>query len=157
MAELLFVADVMVGKLARWLRVLGFDVIYSNKLEDDEILRIAAAENRIILTRDVAFAARCRPPCEVLFIAHNDWRSQLRQVVDAYRLTNFRFLSRCMECNTSLSAVDKEHIVEKIPPYVYQTQEHFSLCGTCGRIYWHGTHVDAIRTQIPIELPHPQN
>jgi uncharacterized protein with PIN domain len=150
MAAMSFVADVMVGKLARWLRVLGLDVVYSNKLQDEEILKLATTENRIILTRDVDFAARCRAKCKVLFIAHNDWRSQLRQVVDAYGLTNFEILSRCMECNSPLSAIDKERIVEKVPPYVYQTQEHFSICQACDRVYWHGSHVDAIRRQLPV-------
>jgi len=143
-----FVADVMVGKLARWLRVLGYDVVYSNKLEDGEILKIAAVEDRIVLTRDVSFAARCRPPLRVLFIEHNDWRSQLQQVVGAYGLANFKTLSRCIECNSALSAIDKEEVVERVPPYVYQTQEQFSICRSCDRIYWHGTHVEAIQKQI---------
>jgi uncharacterized protein with PIN domain len=149
MTEMTFIADVMVGKLARWLRVLGFDVIYSNKLQDDEIMKIAAAEDRIILTRDVAFAARCRKAHRLLFIEHNDWRAQLRQVVNVYGLKNFRVLSRCIECNSGLHAVDKERIAGNIPLYVYQTQERFSLCPSCDRIYWRGTHVDAILQQIP--------
>jgi uncharacterized protein with PIN domain len=138
----------MVGKLARWLRVLGFDVVYSNRLEDDAVMSIAAAENRIILTRDVAFSASCRGAYKLLFIVPNDWPSQLRQVIDACGLKDFRVLSRCIECNSLLQGVEKECIVEKVPPYVYQTQEAFGLCPSCGRIYWHGTHVDAILGQI---------
>jgi uncharacterized protein with PIN domain len=148
MAEMTFIADVMVGRLARWLRVLGIDVIYSDKLRDDEILKVAAAENRIILTRDVGFAARCRKNHRLLFIEHNDWRSQLRQVINAYNLGDFKVLSRCIECNSSLRVVDKERIAGKVPPYVYQTQDRFSLCESCDRIYWRGTHVDAILQQV---------
>jgi uncharacterized protein with PIN domain len=148
MAETTFIADVMVGKLARWLRVLGCDVVYSNRLEDDEIMRIAAAENRIILTRDVAFSARCREAYKLVFIEANDWRSQLRQVIGACDLKDFRVLSRCIECNSLLQDIEKERIVEKVPTYVYQTQEKFSLCTSCDRVYWRGTHVDAILGQI---------
>jgi uncharacterized protein with PIN domain len=147
-AEISFIADVMVGKLARWLRVLGIDVIYSNKLEDEEILTIAIAENRIILTRDVAFAAHCGKAYPLVFVEHNDWRSQLQQVVNAYDLKDFKILSRCIECNSSLDGIDKESIAERVPPYVYQTQHRFSLCRSCDHIYWRGTHVDAILQQI---------
>ena len=148
MAEMTFIADVMVGKLARWLRVLGIDVIYSNKLQDDEIMKIAAAESRIILTRDVAFASRCSKTYPLVFIKHNDWQSQLRQVVNACGLKDFKLLSRCIECNSSLDVIDKECAAERVPLYVYQTQDRFSLCRTCGHIYWRGTHVNSILQQI---------
>ena len=147
-AEPAFIADVMVGKLARWMRVLGLDVLYSNKLEDDAILKLAAAENRIILTRDVAFVERCRKSQGVLFIEHNDWRSQLRQVVKECGLRDFKVLSRCVECNSTLNTVGKERICGKVPTYVYQTQEHFSICPSCDRVYWRGTHVDAISSLL---------
>ena len=149
MTEITFIADVMVGKLARWLRVLGFDVTYSNTLQDDEIMQIAAAEDRIILTRDVAFAERCQKKHRILFIEHNDWQSQLGQVVNAFGLKDFRILSRCIECNAYLQAVEKEVLAERVPPYVYQTQEHFSVCSSCGRVFWRGTHVEAILRVIP--------
>jgi uncharacterized protein with PIN domain len=145
-----FIADVMLGKLARWLRVLGFDVVYSNRLDDDEILRIAVDQDRIILTRDVAFAERCRSAHKLLFIEHDRWKPQLRQVVDACGLKDFKVLSRCVECNSPLSVVEKESIADKVPPYVYATQERFSFCPSCNRVYWRGTHVDAILGQIPI-------
>jgi uncharacterized protein with PIN domain len=148
MSETTFIADVMVGKLARWLRVLGFDVVYHNKLQDDAIMKIALTESRVILTRDVAFGARCGKAYRLLFIEHNDWQSQLRQVLDAYSLKDFKILSRCIECNTCLDAVDKERISAKVPPYVYQTQDHFSHCPSCDRIYWRGTHVNAILRQL---------
>jgi uncharacterized protein with PIN domain len=150
MAEMRFIGDVMVGKLARWLRVLGFDVAYSNKLTDDDILRIAAAEDRVVLTRDVAFAARAQRAVRLLFIAHNDWRSQLRQVIDAYGLRDFKTLSRCIECNSRLQEIRKDQVAGRVPPYVYETQERFSFCPSCRRIYWRGTHVTAILKQISV-------
>jgi uncharacterized protein with PIN domain len=151
MREVKFVADVMVGRLARWLRVLGFDVVYSNAFEDAEILRIARAENRIILTRDTGFAARCRE-LELIFIVHDDYRSQVRQVVAALDLQEFRVLSRCIECNTPLKRVEKDDVFERVPPYVYLTQDRFAACPSCQRVYWHGTHADEILKRIPVQL-----
>jgi uncharacterized protein with PIN domain len=146
--EIKFVADVMVGKLARWLRILGFDTAYSNKFEDDELLRIAQAEDRILLTRDVPLAGRS-DPSRCLFIESDHFREQLRQVLRAFDLTEFRIFSRCLECNTPLKDVDKEDVFDKIPPFVYLTQDRFASCPSCQRVYWHGTHAEAMLKRIP--------
>ena len=113
MSEIRFIADVMVGKLARWLRVLGFDVAYSNKYQDDEIIRIAGAENRIILTRDTGLAAR-RHNCQCLLIESGDYAAQIRQVLRSHDLKDFNVFSRCLQCNTLLEDVDKEAVFDKI-------------------------------------------
>ncbi len=136
-----FVADVMVGKLARWLRVLGFDVAYSNRYEDGEIIRIAEAEGRIILTRDTGLAGR-RTRARCLLIASGGYKEQIRQVLGTYHLTVFDTFSRCLECNTPLETIDKESAFERVPPYVYLTQDRFAICPSCRRIYWHGTHAE---------------
>ena len=151
MAEIKFVADVMVGKLARWLRVLGFDVVYSNILEDDEIIRLAKSENRVILTRDGGLAARCRDS-QYLLIDSDAYKEQIQQVLRAYDLKDFKVFSRCLECNTTLQAVDKETVFEKIPPFIYLTQERFATCPTCGRVYWHGTHAVEMLKRIRIQI-----
>ncbi|PYS48259.1 MAG: hypothetical protein DMG13_25955 [Acidobacteria bacterium] len=144
-----FIADVMVGRLARWLRVLGFDVAYSNAYEDDEIVRIAEQEKRIILTRDTGLAAR-RNRAECLLIQSGDYREQIRQVLGKFDLRNFSVFSRCLKCNVALKDIDKESVFEQVPPYVYLTQEHFAICPSCSRIYWHGTHADRMLKQIPL-------
>jgi uncharacterized protein len=137
----------MVGKLARWLRVLGFDVAYSNTFQDDEIIRLAEAEDRIILTRDTGLAARyIRDRC--LLIQDDDYKEQIRQVVQTFDLKDFKVFSRCLECNAPLHDVDKESIFEKVPPYVYLTQNRFAQCRSCGRVYWHGTHADEMQKRI---------
>jgi uncharacterized protein with PIN domain len=146
MADIKFVADVMVGKLARWLRVLGYDVAYSNAFDDQEILRLAESENRIILTRDTGLAARCES--NFLLVESGQYREQLRQVLQTFGLSVFNVLSRCIECNTMLQIVDKEAVFEKVPPYVYLTQDHFAACPSCGRIFWHGTHAAEMLKQI---------
>src|SRR5215831_881111 len=104
-----FIADVMVGKLARWLRILGFDVAYSNKFDDDELLRIAEEENRIILTRDRGLASR-RMTARCLLIESDNYKEQVRQVITDFSLERFEIFSRCIECNSELQQVDKEDV-----------------------------------------------
>ena len=142
-----FIADVMVGRLARWLRILGFDVLYSNRFEDDEIVRRSAAENRTVLTRDRGIRMRV-PADSLIFIEHNDLDSQIRQVLQKIRPTALSPYSRCVECNVALVAVDKEEVFDRIPPYVYFTQSQFAECPSCRRIYWRGTHVDKISKRL---------
>src|SRR5262249_50967308 len=99
-----FVADVMVGKLARWLRVLGLDVLYSNTFDDDEIVRLAESEHRIILTRDTGLVAR-RIESSYLFIESDHYKEQVQQVLRAFDLKEFQVFSRCLECNTLLQTI----------------------------------------------------
>jgi len=115
----------MVGKLARWLRMLGCDVLYNNRLDDDEILRLAAAEDRIILTRDVELHQSAGE--RSLLIESDDYEDQVRQVIAALRLREFSLFTRCAECNTPLIPKTREDVFEKIPPYVYLTQDQFAL------------------------------
>jgi hypothetical protein len=142
-----FIADVMVGKLARWLRVLGIDVAYSNTYEDDELIRIASAENRVVLTRDIGLAAR-RSPVRFVLIRSDDYTEQIDQVIREFHLANFKVFTRCLECNVVLTPVDKETVFERVPPYVYLTQERFALCPSCNRVFWHGTHADQMLKRI---------
>lgn len=144
-----FIADVMVGKLARWLRILGIDVAYSNTYEDDEIIRIAEIESRAVLTRDRPLAARIRNS-KCLLIESDHYKEQVRQVVGAFGLKDFSIFSRCIECNSPLKDVDKEAVFERVPPFVYLTQERFAMCPDCNRVYWHGTHAEEILKRIPL-------
>jgi uncharacterized protein len=146
-AEPKLVADVMVGRLARWLRILGFDVLYSNRHQDDEIIRIAAAENRIVLTRDRGLAARL-PSDLLIFVHHDDVDAQVAEVLQKLGPHEFRVLSRCLECNTVLDRIGKESIFERVPPYVYLTQDEFAECPSCRRVYWRGTHAGNIAVKV---------
>jgi len=147
MPEIKFVADVMVGKLARWLRVLGFDVLYSNKYDDDEIVRIGNEESRVILTRDVGLAGR-RLQTRCLLIDSGDYKQQVQQVLRTFDLKQFNAFSRCLECNTVLQEVEKETVFEQVPPFVYLTQDRFAKCPSCIRVYWHGTHTEEMLKRI---------
>jgi len=142
-----FIADVMVGKLARWLRVLGVDVVYSNKYADDEIIQLAETENRVILTRDSGLIRR-RTRAQSLLVAGDNYRDQLRRVIEEFGLKDFAIFSRCLECNALLQAVNKEEVFERIPPFVYLTQDRFARCPACNRVYWHGTHANNMLNRI---------
>lgn len=142
-----FVADVMLGKLARWLRVLGVDVAYSNRYSDEDMIRIAATEGRVILTRDAGLVRRKRRPA-AFFVSGNTLDEQMRQVLGAFEVTRPQTLSRCMECNTVLQPADREEVFGSVPPYVYFAHDGFSICPDCKRVYWAGTHSENIRKRI---------
>jgi uncharacterized protein with PIN domain len=142
-----FIADVMVGRLARWLRIAGFDVLYSNSFEDDEIIAIARRDGRIILSRDRGLQARVEP-AEVILIQNDDYESQMRQVLEKFPRQAAELFSRCPECNGELEPVDKETVFERVPPYVYLTQDEFARCTRCDRVYWHGTHAGAMERKL---------
>jgi hypothetical protein len=134
-----FAADRMLGRLAKWLRVLGYDVIYGRHLSGHGLIRAARADGRLILTRDRSLARKQPPP--FLFIESNDYIEQLRQVMGACQLRPGEGLfSRCLVCNSELQPRSKESVEKLVPPFVFATQERFSWCGRCQRLYWPATH-----------------
>ena len=136
-----FIADAMLGRLARSLRMLGYDVSYRPHIDDVELKREAVRERRVILTRDNEVAAT-RLPVRVVLIESDDHGEQLKQVVRQLELSvrGARF-TRCLVCNVPVESVPKEEVEGDVPPYVYATQERFARCPRCGRIYWAATHV----------------
>jgi len=147
LSEIKFIADVMVGKLARWLRILGYDVLYSNTFDDDEIVIEAESTGRIILTRDTGLYRR-RTRAQCVLIESDDYKKQVRQVTLRFDLKDFNFLSRCLECNVLLEPIDKEGAFEKVPPFVYLTHDRFASCPSCNRVYWHGSHAEEMLRQF---------
>src|SRR5262245_26516397 len=134
-AEIKFAADRMLGRLAKWLRVLGCDVIYGPHLSGYGLIRAARAEQRLILTRDRRLKQK-QPP-EFIFIASDHYRDQLRQVVSECGIEFAeKLFSRCLECNTALELRPKEAVEQLVPAYVFATQEKFFWCRRCGRVYW---------------------
>src|ERR671911_54209 len=137
--ELRFAADVMLGRLAKWLRVLGQDVIYGRHLSGAGLIHAARHENRIILTRDRRL--RFRQPQDVFFIESDQFREQLRQLINRFHLVpGDDLFSRCLTCNSWLQPRSKPTIQQLVPEYVFLTQENFSWCAECRRIYWPATH-----------------
>lgn len=135
-----FFADSMLGKLARWMRTLGYDVEYDPHIDDGELARRAAAGDRVVLTRDTMLVKRKAVRNKVFFISGDRIDDQLKEVVSAYPPEKGMLLTRCLRCNAVLEDVPRESVMEKVPPYVYATQEEFSVCPACGRTYWGGTH-----------------
>src|SRR5438105_15685058 len=124
MTEMKFIADVMVGKLARWLRVLGFDVAYSNQYDDDEIIRRASNEHRIMLTRESRLAAR-KHNGRCLFMESVNYKEQVQQLLGSLGLKDFNVFSRCLACNAVLGDIDMVAAFEKVPRYSSLTSERF--------------------------------
>jgi uncharacterized protein with PIN domain len=133
-----FVVDAMLGTLAKWLRILGYDAIYDPGLDDYQLMRLARAEGRVLLTRDGELARR--RGIETLLVESQVLEEQLRQVLDELDLEPAPAFSRCPVCNEPLVSLDREAARDRVPAYVARTHEHFRLCPGCGRVYWRGSH-----------------
>ena len=140
-----FIADIMVGKLARYLRMAGYDVAYFNDASDDFILKTAMKEDRIVLTRDTLMLERRQfrnGTLKSVFILDDDIREQLLQIRSELNISLGPDLIRCLICNDLLVRVSKREVRNKVPPYVYGTQDDFMYCRRCKKYYWRGTHYD---------------
>jgi uncharacterized protein with PIN domain len=134
-----FAADRMLGRLVKWLRVLGQDVIYGPHLSGYGLIRAARAENRLILTRDRHLKQKQPPP--YIYLESERLEDQLRQLSrDCGLKWGDRLFSRCLVCNSVLQSRAKDTVEKLVPPYVYSSQERFSWCPACQRIYWPATH-----------------
>jgi len=138
--QIKFIADVHLGKLARYLRMLGFDTIYKNDFLKREIIKIAKSEKRIILSRSRELL-KIKDITHGYCIASTDTEKQLKLILNRFDLTkNIKPFSRCMICNSKLKSVPKEKIIDKVPPKVKELQNDFAQCPNCKKIYWKGTH-----------------
>ena len=138
-----FIVDANVGRLARWLRIMGYDALFVPGVEDADLVRLALVEGRAILTRDRLVMRRraiASGRVSALLIGGDRLGEQLRQVVEAYGLDSSGGFSRCVECNEPLAAVKRESARGRVPAYVFATQETFVECPSCTRLYWRGTH-----------------
>ncbi len=136
----------MLGKLSKWLRLLGYDTVYDNVASDPELARRARAENRVLLTRDRELSARRGP--RTLLIQSQMLENQVREVQTALGPPPRPPLSRCAVCNTALETISSAEIADRVPPYVLQTHTEFHCCPGCERIYWPGSHVQGMHEQM---------
>lgn len=144
-----FIADTMLGKLAKWLRLIGCDVEYFPRISDWELTERASRSGRVILTRDTLLVRRREVRNNHFFVQGDNYKDQLRQFAEHYSIDPFaRILTRCLRCNDLLTSVDKASVKGKVPPYVYDTQRTFCTCAHCGRIYWGATHRDEMVRQL---------
>ena len=144
--SLKLLADGMLGRLARWLRLLGYDTAYDNVADDLALARQARAEGRVLLTRDRELAAR--RGLRTLLIHSETLEEQLQEVRQALGPSPYPPLSRCTVCNVELSLVSPEDVAERVPPYVLRTQSRFLECPRCGRVYWAGSHARKIEEML---------
>ena len=143
-----FLVDRMLGKLAKWLRVLGYDTVYLKRAGDEEILT-GLKEGRILITRN----RRGHPWLKwgrVLVINANDPQEQLQQVVQqlGMQMVEAALFSRCLECNLVLTQLSKEEALGEVPDYVLQTHSEFWHCPGCRRVFWAGSHSEKMRKRL---------
>jgi len=143
-----FVVDTHLGRLARWLRMLGFDAAYDARYGDARIIEIAASEGRVILTRDRGLLKNTK-------VTHGYWvrstnpRAQIEEVVGRLDLrSQFAPFTRCMECNGAIHERPLDEVYELVPPKARERSRKFYRCNGCHRVYWEGTHVERMRRLI---------
>lgn len=147
--EIRFIADDMLGRLAKWLRIFGFDVLYHRSINDNDLIEKANSTGRILLTRDTKIASSGGANRCILVIPDN-YREQLKQL---FRLLNLNIdrqciFSRCLICNELLKTTDKENVKGKVPPFVFEKAGEFMRCEKCDKIYWRGTHIERVEKFI---------
>ena len=145
--EVRFIADAMLGRLARWLRLLGYDTLYYPDLDDREFLKIALREERCLLTRDTHFLGMKN--LSKLFFVHSDNPlEQVREVINAFGAGGPR-PGRCARCNGILRTIDdKGSVRDAVPEYVFLHSSSFLRCEGCRSVYWEGTHLKRFRAML---------
>jgi uncharacterized protein with PIN domain len=136
-----FVADAMLGRLARWLRILGFDTLYFREIDDEQLFKLHAETGRVLLTRDTRMVRRRGIGVHVL-VKSDGWEDQLREVAKSLSLvlTPERLLTRCLLCNRLLEKLSPDEAYGRIPDHVARSTSDFRGCESCGKVYWAGTH-----------------
>ena len=143
-----FIADVMLGRLARWLRALGYDTAYDDAIEDAALVRRAVEEGRTILTRDRKLPREWRV-AGVLVLESERPLDQLREVVARLGLAPpAELFTRCLVCNGELVRADAEAVGAQVPSAVRRSRRAFVRCPDCGRVYWEGSHTRRMRAAL---------
>lgn len=150
--------DNNVGKLAKWLRMMGYDTLFFKGSDDASMIAAALAEDRVILTRDTQIMKRrlvTSGQLKVLLIETDKPELQMRQVINSLNLDcQFRLFALCLECNQPLVERSKQEVKDRVPPYVFQTQSQYTECPACHRIYWRGTHWQAMTRNLKRFMNH---
>lgn len=133
-----FVADVMLGRLTRWLRIFGYDIIYFHKAPDDFLIYVVLESGRVLLTRDRKLASEPVLMGKSLLLEGTFLKDQLREFSEKCPFP--KGISRCAECNGLLGSVKREEVEGEVPDYVYLTSKRFWRCSYCGKVFWEGTH-----------------
>lgn len=152
-----FVLDTHLGRLAAYLRMMGFDTVYRNNYKDPELAAIAHEDRRILLTRDRGLLKR-KVVVYGFCIRHAGPRQQLVEVARRYNLAQDALpWTRCVRCNGLLQPVDKADIIDLLEPKTKLYYDEFQRCTSCGQIYWRGSHHDRMRNLIAAALNEARN
>ncbi len=146
-----FLADGMLGKLSRWLRMLGHDVTYNVQLSDSELLELAKKENRVLLTKDLELYQRAiAKGIDALYLEGKSESERLAEVAKRYSLTLEIDMekSHCPVCNTKLKAAPKEQLSSELEKNTFTYYDKFWKCPNCGQVYWQGAHWKQISTTL---------
>jgi len=140
-----FITDSNLGKLAKWLRILGYDTAYCVAKDDDALLSKAQIEGRVVLTRKKGVSTHPLVGT-VAVIRHDRLEDQLREVINKFSIKpkKDQILTICLKCNEKLKAVSKEEIAGSVPDHILRNQTKFHMCPRCGGIYWPGTHAEHV-------------
>jgi len=141
-----FIADCHLGKLAKYLRVMGFDTLYFNTIDDNELIELASSEGRTILTRDRALHEREKAP--TFYLEAVDNLEQLKALQEHFLIKSHNLAARCIICNAKLQSIEKNRVEDKIPHKVKLYFSEFEICPICNRIYWHGDHYKRMMNTI---------
>jgi hypothetical protein len=137
-----FAAEKTLGKLAKWLRLLGFDTLYESEFAADEFIE-NLGNDRILLTRTQHI--RTKSTISRLIFVHSDhWVEQLKQIILELGLNaaQTRPFSRCLHCNILIVTAEKEALWGRVPDYIFESHDHFLTCPKCGKVYWSGSHTE---------------
>ncbi len=139
-----FLCDQMLGTLAKWLRIYGFDTFYANsKISDKKLIKISKNEDRCLITRDKELAFRCKKEnIKIILLKVKNLDEQLKLVLHDLEIDKDKFLSRCIICNSMVSKIKKEVVKNKVPVKIYEKHKNFWFCNKCDKIYWKGSHYD---------------
>lgn len=140
-----FIVDFMLGRLCRWLRLIGEDAQYFKGNDKGGIIYNSLKDRRIILTRDRSLSRK--RALRICLIDSDDFRKQLKQVINEFNISinEDKIFTRCTECNDILKPFQKKMAEDRVPEYVFETQDKFSVCENCQKIYWKGTHKELIK------------
>jgi hypothetical protein len=154
-----FVLDVHLGKLARHLRMVGFDTLWKDDYQDPELLEISRTENRVLLTRDRELVQKADPAFSH-YVQAIDPDQQLIEVADVFELrskiaTMKGFLTRCLQCNSPILPVQAHQLEDRLPGHVRLQFNEFFLCPRCERVYWKGSHFDRMWERVQKLMAEP--
>ena len=140
------------GKLAKWLRMMGYDTLFFSGDNDSRMIAQAQKEDRVVLTKDTQIMRRrvvANGQIKTILIESDKPETQMQQVVTTLNLNpQFKPFSLCLECNQLLLEKSQHQVKDLVPPYVFQTQVQYMECPTCHRIYWRGTHWQAMTEKL---------